>query len=1123
MCARFVALALLLSLCSAPATLRAGWPANGAAVGSGPGDHSPANAGGTTVCTDTSGGAIVAYRMPSGDEIRINRVSGVDGLTVWNGADGVLVTDTAAGPPHVTSDGRGGAWVAWSDTRTTGSGSGLYVQHFDADGNGLLFGNGTRLSGGAAVDVFGHLISIATASTGDLLISWHGEGASEGVWIQRVLLSGSFGPFAKVSSDADVERIQLVADDLGAVTTWSGARAGDQGIWANRVTSDGTILWGASGRQVMDRGFGPSAKQHTAAWNGESLFVTWSHQRTSSSGVRDVHAQRLNAQGSQLWGSPSLGLLVLAAPMNPGITPTVQSDRQPRVVATADGGCLIVWRDDRRYFEAAGGGIRADDIYGQRLSVSGLALWTSNGEAIDASPGTQTDPWVVPYATGAGVVVYMTYENTSRDIKARALSVNGNASWTRTPAATGDEQDAPMVASNGAGGFVVAWEDDRLGDVDVFATHYDANGFAFDPVLAMSEPTGGATFFPGEDLPFAWTTNVTGPLTLRYERPGFAPVTIAEVAADVGSFSWTAPNFPSTPIELTIEDVTGSLVVEATVTICSPPFANFTPSTGFDGARDLVLEDFDGDGRVDAAVAAAAGVLLAPGLGNGAFAAPSTIRLRDPAIGIAATDLNRDGVLDLIVTHGDGFSVMKGFGTGFTPSDFTEPFFRATGKDAGDLAWADFDEDGFQDLVVANVDDDAVAILLGRGDGEFVLEAVHAVAAHPERLRVFDTDGDDVLDVVVTCRDANVVQRLLGIGAGSVGSGAFAPAATIVSTTSPRGLEAADIDGDGAMDLVIGNLAANISVAFATAGGSFEAPLAVAGEADNRDVVVGDFTGDGLVDVVAVATGFNQLSLYRNTGNGMSGVAGLEFFDTFGTGAVPEAVGASDLDGDGWADIVSANRITDNLTAWTAAPADCKTASIDVTVVSPNGGESFGLGGLRSIEWTAGSANTNVHVEVTHDGGATWTRIASHVNGTSFTWHVTGPLTASARIRVRDALVETRSDNSDAAFSIVTSTDAPSTPGHATVELLPPSPNPFNPRTRIDFTLSQESAVTLTVHDAGGRRVATLVDGRAYAVGRHDVVWTGVDDAGRSVASGVYFVRLTAPGIERNRSVVLVR
>jgi hypothetical protein len=71
-------------------------------------------------------------------------------------------------------------------------------------------------------------------------------------------------------------------------------------------------------------------------------------------------------------------------------------------------------------------------------------------------------------------------------------------------------------------------------------------------------------------------------------------------------------------------------------------------------------------------------------------------------------------------------------------------------------------------------------------------------------------------------------------------------------------------------------------------------------------------------------------------------------------------------------------------------------------------------------------------------------------------------------------------------------------------------PNPFNPQTRLYFTLPAAGAARLSVHDAAGRRVALLWDGPAPA-GRSEVDWTARDAMGRPLPAGLYLYRLETP------------
>jgi hypothetical protein len=83
-------------------------------------------------------------------------------------------------------------------------------------------------------------------------------------------------------------------------------------------------------------------------------------------------------------------------------------------------------------------------------------------------------------------------------------------------------------------------------------------------------------------------------------------------------------------------------------------------------------------------------------------------------------------------------------------------------------------------------------------------------------------------------------------------------------------------------------------------------------------------------------------------------------------------------------------------------------------------------------------------------------------------------------------------------------------------------PNPFNPVTTIRFDLPRPSHVRLNVYNVKGELVATLVDGY-MTEGRKGVGWEARDDEGRSVASGVYFYRLTAGDFVQTRKMVLLR
>lgn len=124
-----------------------------------------------------------------------------------------------------------------------------------------------------------------------------------------------------------------------------------------------------------------------------------------------------------------------------------------------------------------------------------------------------------------------------------------------------------------------------------------------------------------------------------------------------------------------------------------------------------------------------------------------------------------------------------------------------------------------------------------------------------------------------------------------------------------------------------------------------------------------------------------------------------------------------------------------------------------------------------------------------------------------------------------------RADQANCAFanwSWTCAVEAPAvsavTPAPVASDLLAQNyPNPFNPTTVIRYRVPADGPVTLRVHDAAGRQVATLVDGVQVAGRDHEAVWNSCDGHGRRVAGGVYFYRLEVAGEAASRRMVLLK
>ena len=89
--------------------------------------------------------------------------------------------------------------------------------------------------------------------------------------------------------------------------------------------------------------------------------------------------------------------------------------------------------------------------------------------------------------------------------------------------------------------------------------------------------------------------------------------------------------------------------------------------------------------------------------------------------------------------------------------------------------------------------------------------------------------------------------------------------------------------------------------------------------------------------------------------------------------------------------------------------------------------------------------------------------------------------------------------------------------------LKPAVPNPFNPSTRIQYTLAEEAGVTLNVINMNGQIVQTLIDGKNQSAGSYSVHWNGKYDSGMNAPSGIYLLVMKAGQIVNTQKVMLLR
>lgn len=763
---------------------------------------------------------------------------------------------------------------------------------------------------------------------------------------------------------------------------------------------------------------------------GDGMIIVWRDYRY---GNWDLFAQRIDAYGNRLWAENGVPVI------------TVTGDQTEfDIVEDGAGGVIVAWEDWRSGSYS--------DLYCQHLDADGARLWSIAGVSLCSASGNQEDPRITTDGASGAIVVWKDGRNGNADIYARRIDSNGTAQWTiwgEPVCIQASTQTNPCIASKGDGGAIIAWEDYRNGNADIYCELLFPDGSAWYYAGGMSLCNlGNSQIDPMvisigyNEAIFAWIDGRISDINKGLYGQRFSS----------GSFSWGTNGR-----EMCQPSLSSVYEFDAVVDSQNRIIVAWCDQSG--GSRDVYAQYVDMAGWQQWG---AGGVVVCDA--NYSQSLPKIAAGEDGTTVISWID-ERDGLarslyaqrldeLGASLWTDDGVEVC---GTARYESDHD---MMPDGEGGVLIAWSDTRNDP------AHIQNDLFAQRMERNG--------YRGWPAPEIYALRDVPGDE---------------------GGKINLAWFAsyldpyPRQQITHYTIWRAIDpvAASLMIDGGGARTIESLA--------------EIPSAQTGRPVIRIESAGASTFFWELVDSQDALFYERYSSMVATGfDSSAATSEYHYFQVAAHTADPLAVWTSEPD---------SGRSVDNLAP--AAPVGLAGEQ----VFTPEGllltWEENAEPDLRGYVIYRGLSADFVPetgtflAEVTEagffDGGwdwepGYWYKVAAldiHDNVSGYA--LLGP-------------------------SELTGDDDPLPPLRDYVAQN--FPNPFNPSTTIRFGLREASPVSIRIYDVSGRLVRTLVESR-FESGHHSIAWDGLDDAGGTVSSGIYFYRISSKDIDRTCKMVLLR
>ena len=360
----------------------------------------------------------------------------------------------------------------------------------------------------------------------------------------------------------------------------------------------------------------------------------------------------------------------------------------------------------------------------------------------------------------------------------------------------------------------------------------------------------------------------------------------------------------------------------------TPTFSAATDFATGTGAYATAIGDLNGDGKPDIAVAnyneTSVSVFInttTPGASTPTFTAKTDFTAGTNPASVSISDFNGDGKLDMAVANYGSNTVSVFFNT-TTPGGATPTFSAKTDFTTGtgpySVSTGDFNGDGKNEIASANYDETSVSVFIntttpGASTPTFSAKTDFTAGTNPASVAIRDLNGDGVPDMAVANYGSNSVSVFFNTTTPNASTPTFSAKTDFATGSGPYTVTLGDFNRDGKPDMAATNYNINsVSVFLNTttpgaATPTFGAVSFYTTGTNPSSVSICDLNGDGKPDMATGNETTNNISVFMNTMTLGSSPASFSAKTDFTVGTLPRSVKFGDLNGDGKPDMAVAN------------------------------------------------------------------------------------------------------------------------------------------------------------------------------------------------------------------------